>query len=116
MKITNTNKDFILDNYFYNPQFAGWKNIAEKLIDQGSCVVAGDTRIWVGGIGNFIDYSTPDNFLECTKYSFDLDAFLRSNWFMEGAVLHLTELSQRKALLETDIATIEDILNQSHGM
>ena len=52
-KLTEHQINFLL-KFFENKEYSGWKNIATKLIETGSCIVAGDKCIWNGGIGNFI--------------------------------------------------------------
>ena len=56
---------------------------AEKLLDTGKCIVAGRTRIWLGGIGNFITYEEAKDAVDCTLYTFDLESFLDSMFYEE---------------------------------
>uniref|UniRef100_UPI002029434B hypothetical protein n=1 Tax=Caballeronia sp. ATUFL_F2_KS42 TaxID=2921765 RepID=UPI002029434B len=62
MKLTENQKNFILDTFFkMNTSAVGWRGIAEKLIDSGNCIVAGDIPIWMGGIGNYIKTKSSDS-------------------------------------------------------
>jgi len=110
MKMDNTVKEFIVNTFFQNQQYPGWKGIAYKLIDQGSCVVAGLQPIWVGGIGNYMNYTTPEDLVECTKYTFNLEVFLESKWFREIAELRLAEINTKKTLLETEMNSLQNII------
>lgn len=47
--MTKKEKEFLLENVFRNDFYAGWKNIAEKLLESGECYVASENCIWVGG-------------------------------------------------------------------
>jgi hypothetical protein len=84
MKIlSQEQKDFILEHFFKNEDYAGWKNIANKLLDTGKCIVAGDSCIWKGGIGNFIKVDTAKDGVDCLEYKFNVSSFLTSEWFKE---------------------------------
>ena len=61
--LTTYQKDFLLNNFFENTSYAGWRGIATTLLETGECVVAGDKCIWVGGIGNFIEIKKAEGFL-----------------------------------------------------
>lgn len=80
-KLTDFQKEFIANNFFENERFAGWKGIAIKLLEDGKCIVAGDTCIWFGGIGNFIKTKASRGAYGCSLYTFDLDVFLSSEYF-----------------------------------
>ena len=75
-------KEVIL-SFFTNPSHSEWKSIANKLIDTGEAIVAGDECIWNGGIGNFIRISTNPDYFGCLVYKFDLSYFLKSGWCRE---------------------------------
>jgi hypothetical protein len=84
MKLNKIQKDWILEAFFENYGYPGWKNIANKLIESGSCITTSQaTNIWHGGIGNFIntkDFEEGEGVVEMT---FDLDTFLNSKYFLE---------------------------------
>lgn len=82
MKLTEYQKTFLIDKFFkLNDSFIYWQNIANKLIDDGECIATGDKCIWVGGIGNFIRISKPNNLVGCIKYEFKFDEFINSEYF-----------------------------------
>lgn len=91
-KLTDYQKEFILNTFFYLSNHAGWKNIATKLLENGECIVAGDKCIWVGVIGNFIKVSNAPDFFGCVKYSFDLEYFMESVYFMASRDFKVGEL------------------------
>lgn len=111
-------KKFLLECFFKNEKFAGWRNIAENLIDSGECIVAGTNCIWKGGIGNFITLETPSKeYIGCIKYKFDLDYFKTSLWFKETLLSYLSQKDrERESLLnqleelETEIDELKTIL------
>lgn len=98
--LTENQKTFLLNYFFKNETYAGWKNIATKLLINGSCIVAGTDCIWKGGIGNFIQVNNTEEFVDCVKYKFDLEDFLSSEWFKEIHNSYITELAQHKREME----------------
>ncbi len=95
-KLTNSQKEFVLHNFFTNSTFHGWKNIAEKLIDTGKCVVAGKECIWRGGIGNFIKVENFEQGVDCLMYTFDLTGFLVSEYYRLTARQLLKGITEEK--------------------
>lgn len=83
MKLTKNQKEYILEAFFENDYYAGWKGIATTLIEKGSCIVAGDKCIWSGFIGNFIKTKKAENAIDCLIYEFDLKAFISSDFFSQ---------------------------------
>lgn len=106
--LTDNQIDFLLEHFFKNEKFAGWRNIATKLLTTGSCVVAGNDSIWHGGIGNFIKTEAPDGYVDCIVYKFDLEYFLKSGWFKESHCQHISNLTTKKREVEREY---EDICN-----
>lgn len=105
-------KKFLL-TFFRNDRYAGWRNIATNLIDNGECVVAGNSCIWVGGIGNFIKTEEAPDYIDCVKYKFDLADFLKSAWYKETLTNYLDDLRDKQIKLleeakeyETEIETL----------
>ena len=54
-KLDKTQVDFLLEYFFKDESFVGWRNIGERLIENGSCIIAGIGCPWKGRIGNFIE-------------------------------------------------------------
>lgn len=82
-KLTDYQKRFIMNEFFMDERFTGWKGIAETLLEDGKCIVAGSDCIWKGGIGNFIKTEPAKGTIGCILYTFDLDNFLKSEWYKE---------------------------------
>jgi len=91
--ITKNQEEFLL-TFFEKENYANWKNIAVKLIYDGSCIVAGNDPIWRGGIGNFIKISEAKDAVGCSLFEFDLAVFLSSAWFREDWDLRVKELQE----------------------
>lgn len=108
-ELTYTQKTFIKDNFFFSEKYAGWHNIADSLLTTGSCVVAGDSCIWQGGIGNYITTSEASEFIDCIKYEFNLEQFLSSLWFQEHIEAELIELEGEKHLIDEKIEDLESL-------
>ena len=99
-KLTDNQLGFILDNFFKNEKYPGWKNIALKLLLEERCIVAGTECIWIGGIGNFIKTQEEPNLFGCSLYTFDLEYFISSEWFKEVKKNYLSDLYEKKSDLE----------------
>lgn len=95
IELDNVSKEFLLQYFFNNLQYAGWKNIATKLLETGECVVGGDNCIWIGGVGNFIKTSAADEgYFGCLKYVFDFETFLTSEYYLEIRANYLIEVDK----------------------
>jgi hypothetical protein len=94
-------KDFLL-KFFYSGEYAGWRNIATKLINEGECIVPSGYTIWVGGIGNFIKKSPTNLAIDCELYVFNKAEFFKSEWFKE-------EISREEELILTKIQELEEM-------
>lgn len=71
MKLTQYQVDFILDTFFTGSErFAGWRNIAYKLLAEGKCTVAGEFQ-YKYEIINVIESKTD------AKYIYDLEVSLK---------------------------------------
>ena len=82
-ELTQEQKNFLLLSFFRDEEYAGWESIATMLLDTGKCIVAGKGCIWVGDIGNFIETEEAKDAVDCTLYKFDLELFLKSDFFKE---------------------------------
>jgi hypothetical protein len=101
-------KEFLLKYFFKNEKYAGWRHIAEKLLDTGKCIVAGRDCIWHGGIGNFIHTEPAKNAIDCLEYTFNLEYFLDSEWYKEISNGYIAELASKKREIEEEY---EQIIN-----
>lgn len=110
MKTLNENqKQFLLDAFFVNNHFSGWRGIAEKLLEKGKCIVAGDGGIWKGGIGNFILIKKDDDYMGCVEYSFDLEEFLESELYKYTKESYMEDLA-------TEVKQINSKFNDIAGL
>lgn len=82
MKLTLNQINTLLP-LFQNEKYAGWKGIANNLLINGKCIVAGTDCIWKGGVGNFIKTSPAINAVNCTEYVLDVENFVNSAWVQE---------------------------------
>ncbi len=79
--LTEHQKQFLFDNFFEQQEYAGWKSIANNLLEKGSCVVAGSTCIWIGGIGNFMKISpAPEPSIGCVNTNSTSMLFCKVNY------------------------------------
>jgi hypothetical protein len=109
-RLTKFQQDFILENFFKEDGWAGWRHIATHLLTNGNCIVAGESCIWVGGIGNFIKVAPADNAVGCSLYTFDLDLFLTSEWYKQVANQYFSILANKKAEIEQEYNEIHQII------
>ena len=107
--LTDYQKNFLLENFFKNEKYAGWKNIATKLLETGKCIVAGKECIWNGGIGNFIKTEEAKDAVDCTLYEFDLEYFLTSDWYREIKIEYAYILASKKREVEQECEEIANI-------
>ena len=107
-KLTGYQRDFLLEYFFKNEKYLGWKNIAIKLLENSNCIVPEKDCIWIGGIGNFIKTSEAKNAVDCLLYEFNLDYFLTSEWYKQISKQYIEILSERKEQIEQEY---EDISN-----
>jgi len=106
-KLSSYQKKFLLYAFFFNDNFAGWKEIATTLIEKGECIVAGKQCIWIGGIGNFIKTEDAKNTIDCTLYKFDLQSFLGSNWCKDTKNSYTSILENKKLDLKNEYQKVE---------
>ncbi len=108
MKLTEYQKSFLL-SFFENEKYVGWKNIASALLETGKCIVAGNYRIWKGGIGNFIKTEKAENSYDCTLYTFDIETFLSSELYIEARDIYFNRLQSKLNELELEFSEISEI-------
>jgi len=83
MKLTDLQRDYIINNFFDDSLYPGAISIGNKLLLSGECVVAGEKCIWEGEISNFIKTEKAEGFFGCLLYKFDIETFLSSTFFKE---------------------------------
>ena len=112
-KLNAAQKNYILDFFFPTVDFLGWRTVGEKLLDTGKCIVAGETCIWLGGIGNFITVDPAEGAVGCSLYTFDIDDFLSSQLYIHTKNAYveerLSELEFMKKKLEEEIKMVKEI-------
>ena len=106
MNLTEYQKEFLLEYFFKNEKFPGWKIIATYLLEKGECIVAGIGDIWCGGIGNFIKITNAKNAVDCLLYEFDLEYFLSTEWYKEISNQYIAILSDKKRCIEQEYEEI----------
>jgi|SRR6187402_854634 len=100
INLTSNQLTFLLEYFFKNESYAGWRSIATKLLDNGNCIVAGKDCIWKGGVGNFIKTKEAEDLIDCCEYIFDLEYFLSSEWFKEIHSEYTSELAKEIRSIE----------------
>jgi len=92
-------KNWLLETFFKNEQFAGWRSIAEKLIDEGKCVTTMQgADIWVGGIGNFIKQKNYNAGVDLIELTFNVKEFasMDNMFFLEYYNHELKRVSEKQ--------------------
>lgn len=113
-KLTDNQKEFLVEYFFKHEGYAGWREIAITLLEQGTCIVAGNKRIRSGGIGNFINIRPAINAVDCSEYTFDLDLFLSSQWYKDIAgkvIANLTNDLKEQTERLTDITNLNNLVS-----
>ncbi len=113
VKLTEFQKNFILDYFFATTDAVGWRNIGEKLLETGKCIVAGENRLYCGGIGNFIKTSPAEDAVGCTLYEFNREEFLNSAVYQDVKQLYiesrLPSLEQTKKEVEEELENLKTL-------
>lgn len=111
MELNNTQLNWLLNTFFENEEFHGWKNIALELIKKGKCVTTKlGSNIWIGGVGNFIKEKVYDGNKDLIELTFDINAFCSSeNKYFLYAYENILLKTQKKC--ETTLKELEDYNN-----
>ena len=102
-------KKFLLDYFFENEKYAGWRNIAMDLIETGECIVPGPKCIWIGNIGNFINTEVAKGAVDCLLYKFDLESFLTSELYKGIRNEYVDIIYKKKQQIEQEYKEISNI-------
>lgn len=108
MKLNEIQINYLLK--FFPDNCAGAKDIARKLLTNGTCIVAGTKPIWSGGIGNFIKYKPVKDAFECTEYTLDIDYLLSSTWIKDHLHNDVREIKDEIAVLEASKNAISELI------
>lgn len=108
-QLTSIQKEFLLEYFFKNGKYAGWRNIAEKLIETGQCIVAGENCIWIGGVGNFIKMEDAKDAIDCSLYKFDLEYFMTSQYYKDIYSQYISILYNEKLAIDKKYKEIADL-------
>lgn len=114
--MNQTQKDWLLETFFKNENFAGWRNIAEKLIEKGTCVTTKQGEdIWRGGIGNFIGSRDYDGGVDLIILTFDIDNFCSEHnaFFMEYHDAHVEKLVEASRKADEKLHDIREIIKRN---
>lgn len=108
-QLTSNQKEFLLEYFFKNEKYAGWRSIATSLLEEGECTVAGTECIWIGLIGNFIKTETAKNLVGCTLYKFDLEYFFESLWYKDIYNKYISILYEEKLAIDKKYKEMTDL-------
>jgi hypothetical protein len=88
---------FAYDGIFPNPEACpGAPRIATCLFRDGSCIVAGNGKLWHGFFGNFVNICDAETAVGCARLTLDMGSFLASEY--AGERLRFKLLNTRHAL------------------
>lgn len=113
IELNDFQKEFILNEFFKDERFAGWKSIGTKLIESGGCIVAGRNRLWCGGVGNFIDVDDEPESFECSRFTFRMGEFLKSDLFNDALQNEIHKLRKQYEKLATEIGYLNNLNEKS---
>lgn len=100
--------EYIIDVFFYLPDYAGSRNIGRSLLKSGQCVTTIE-RMYYGGVGNFIDVTIPDEFVDCYQYTLN-PSFYESSFFKEVIKEYLSDLKIQISETEDKIKELNKYL------
>lgn len=110
MNLIKTQVDFLKATFFGAPKFPGADAIAENLLITGSCIVAGDGRIWHGNVGNFIVIDSAPGAVGCVKLTLLLVDFLMAPWVQDCLKERARELADEAATLSHEAEALGKLL------
>lgn len=109
--ITTYQENFIIEKFFKNENFAGWRNISEKLVqEQTVLTTCNHTDIWWGGVGNFITSYESDKGVGLWEYNFNLEGFLSSEWFKEVAIDEIQKAYLRQVTAKAEYDQLSNLV------
>ena len=93
--MTEVQINYILAFFSTNNNRIDSRNIARRLVTDGSCIVGGDRIIWYGSSSTFIRTDSPNGQYNCFTYTFDLEGFLASDTFAQEKTKQLKMLQDQ---------------------
>lgn len=111
--------NWIIDEFFKPDaqtarNFAGWRNIAKKLVEEGKCITT-TGKIWIGGIGNFIKERPYEAGVDLVELSFDVESFTSSSnlYFKEIWFQRMKEIQTEEEKINERKLAISSILTNN---
>lgn len=89
-----------IGNFFKTSKFPGWKDIGKTLIEKKECLVPDTgTRLWIGGVGNWIFEEEYEKGVDIKKLSFKKEEFFHeSNSFFHDELR--SKISKEEGILD----------------
>ncbi len=110
MNLVKIQIDFLVEELFGSDKLPGSRRIAEQLLATGSCIVAGDGNVWVGGVGNFIRRRPAENAVDCTLLTLDIKGLLRGVGESKIADIRLEFLNDQLEKVQAERDAIEALV------
>lgn len=112
MKLTGEQIDFIKEYFFKREDLACWESIVDKLLKDGSCIVAGTGKLWYGGVGNFIQRTPAENAVDCSLLTFQREEFLASEYFRSHLEFFIEDNLNQILVLQDKHRAISRLINK----
>lgn len=110
MKLNEVQINLLTETFFQTFVIPAWREIAETLITEGSCIVAGEGNIWEGGVGNFIERTKAAGAIGCTLLKFDVDAFLKACWVQDQVKHQIRVCEKQLEIVQTNLESAKGLL------
>lgn len=107
--------EFLIDTFFATSNHAGDRGVARHLLTSGGCIVAGNGRIWNGGVGNFIRIEEAPYAVGCARLTLDIDAMLRADWVQDAIRTRIMEVDAQILDLNEAIGSLRNMLRPVDG-
>lgn len=100
---------YFIQTWFEDEKIPQWKSISNKLIRDGEVIIGGNSKLWLGGIGNFIETVYNGDMINCVRLKFDAEAFLKSCIFEERIHQEIKDKMKRLDELTKEIKELEEL-------
>lgn len=99
--------------FFQDERYAGWRNIAEALIETGECVIPNYSKnSFRGGVWNFVETENAVGFVDCVKLKFDLENFKSSEFFKEQLSYFLAQKVKERDKIQKQLEEINKTIKE----